>query len=339
MEKVKAFLKKKGVDISLKTYGIDALSYMAYGLFSSLLVGMILKVIGEQLHIPFLNEVLYPMAYSMTGGAIGAAVAYGLKAPYLVIFASVVTGSIGNQLGGPAGAFIAALLGTEFGKLVSKETKVDIIVTPAVTLIIGSVTGYFVGPLINKLMTGLGDIIMWATEIQPIPMGILISVIMGVVLTLPISSAALAIMLDLSGVAAGAATVGCCCQMIGFAVMSFKENGWGGLVAQGLGTSMLQIGNIVKNPRIWIPPTLASAVLGPFVTKWFLMESVPAGAGMGTCGLVGQFGVIEAMGLSFSVILKIAVFNFILPAILTLVFAAFFRKIGWIKEGDLKLDL
>ncbi len=335
MERFKAFLKSKNVEISLKRYGVDVLSYMAQGLFASLLIGTIFKVIGEQLHIPFLNETLWPIAQQMTGAAIGVSVAYGLQAPPLVMFASAITGAAGNAMGGPAGALIAAVIGAEIGKM----TKKDILLMPGTTVLSGVLVGVLVGPAIGALMNGLGEFIMWATQIQPIPMGILISVVVGVVLTLPISSAALCVMLSLSGIAAGAATVGCCCQMVGFAVMSFKENGWRGLFSQGLGTSMLQIGNIVKNPKIWIPPTLASAILGPFVTTIFLMENIPAGAGMGTCGLVGPIGVFTAMGFSMPVLLKILAFNIVLPAVLTLLIAYPLRKIGWIKENDLKLDV
>jgi len=339
MKKFAAFCRRKGVVVSLKTYGIDALSYMAQGLFASLLIGMIFKVIGQQFHIPYLVDTLYPMASGMTGAAIGAAVAYGLKAPGLVLFTSVVTGAAGNSLGGPAGAFLAALIGCELVKLVSKETPVDILVTPGVTLLSGMLVASLVGPPIDKLMKALGAFIEWATLLYPIPMGILVSVVVGIVLTLPISSAALCIMTELSGLAAGAATVGCCCQMVGFAVMSFQENRWGGLAAQGLGTSMLQIGNIVKKPIVWLPPTLASAILGPFVTTLFPMENVAAGAGMGTCGLVGSICTIEAMGFSLPVLMKVLLFHFVLPAVVTLVIAWVFRKLGLIKDGDLKLDL
>ena len=336
--KGQSFLARKDVVFSLHRYGIQALGAMALGLFSSLLVGLILKVIGEQLGITVLVE-YGNQAMAMMGPAIGVAVAFGLKAPPLVLFASTITGMAGAKLGGPAGCFVAAVVGAEFGKIVSKETKVDIIVTPAVTIITGVTTGVFVGPIINKAMVGLGAVIMTATELQPIPMGILVSVIMGLVLTAPISSAALSMMLKLGGIAAGAATVGCSAQMVGFAVASYRENKLGGLVAQGLGTSMLQVPNIVRNPRILIPPTLASAILGPLATTVMKMENVPAGAGMGTSGLVGQFGTIEAMGLNGIVLLKILLLHFILPAILTLIFSEFMRNKGWIKFGDQKLDI
>ncbi|HHY61114.1 MAG TPA: PTS sugar transporter subunit IIC [Clostridia bacterium] len=333
-----SFLKRKNIEFSLKRYGIDALGAMALGLFASLIVGTILEVIGQQAGLAFLVD-YGQRAKAMMGPAIGVAVAYGLGAPPLVLFASTVTGAAGAQLGGPAGSFIAAVIGAEFGKAVSKETKVDIIVTPATTIILGVAAGVLVGPPIGAFMKWLGVVIMTATEMAPIPMGILVSVVMGMVLTLPISSAALAVMLELGGLAAGAATVGCATQMIGFAVSSYKENGVGGLISQGLGTSMLQVPNIVRNPLIWVPPTLASAILGPLATTVLPMENVPIGAGMGTSGLVGQFGTIEAMGLSAGVLMKIGLLHFLLPAVLTLVIAEFMRKQGWIKFGDMKLDI
>jgi uncharacterized membrane protein len=336
-KKMESFLHRKNIEVSLQRYGIDALGAMAQGLFASLIIGLILKVIGENLNIPFLHQTVYPLAQNMTGPAIAVSVAYGLKAPPLVLFASVITGMAGNQLGGPAGAFVAAVVGAEFGKMVSKETKIDILVTPATTIVTGVLAGTLVGPVIASMMTGLGKWIMWATELHPIPMGILVSVLMGIILTLPISSAALAIMLELGGLAAGAATVGCSAQMVGFAVASYRENGWGGLVSQGLGTSMLQIPNIVKNPRIWIPPTLASAIIGPFSTTIFGMQNNPIGAGMGTSGLVGQFGTVAVMGSSTAVLLKIVLLHIIAPAVITLILSELMRKKGWIKPGDMKL--
>ena len=333
-----SFLRRKNIEFSLKRYGIDALGAMTLGLFSSLIVGLILKVMGEQLGVPFLVECGLK-AMSMMGPAIGVAVAYGLQAPPLVLFASTITGMAGAELGGPAGCFVAAVVGAEFGKIVSKETKVDIIVTPVVTIIAGVAIGIFVGPKINYFMVWLGDLIMRATELRPIPMGILVSMIMGLVLTAPISSAALAIMLNLGGVAAGAATVGCCAQMVGFAVASYRENGWGGLISQGLGTSMLQVPNIIKHPLILIPPTLTSMILGPLATTVLVMENIPAGAGMGTSGLVGQFGTIEAMGATADVFIKMGLLHIILPIIITLIISELMRKKGWIKFGDMKLDV
>ncbi|MBS3970036.1 MAG: PTS sugar transporter subunit IIC [Clostridia bacterium] len=333
---ISGFLKRKNIEFTLKRYGIEALGAMALGLFSSLIVGLILKVLGERTGLEIL--VAYgTSAMAMAGPAIGVAVAFGLKAPPLVLFSSTVTGMAGYQLGGPAGCFVAAVIGAEFGKLVSRETKIDIIITPIVTIITGVAAGTFVGPVIGQLMSSLGVLIMKATELQPVLMGAIVSVLMGMTLTLPISSAALAIMLDLRGIAAGAATVGCSAQMIGFAVASFRENGWGGIVSQGLGTSMLQIPNIVKNPLIWIPPTLAGAIIGPLSTTIFRMENVAAGAGMGTSGLVGQFGTLDAMGFSTTVLLKIGLLHFILPIVLTLAISEFMRGKNLIKLGDMKL--
>ena len=338
-----SFLKRKNIEFSLQRYGIDAMSSMALGLFSSLLIGLIIKVIGENLGIPIFVEKIAPAASSMMGPAIAVAVAYALKAPPLVVFSSVATGAAGAQLGGPVGAFVAAVIGAEFGKVVSKETKADIIVTPFVTVVTGCLAGIFIGPGIQAFMTSLGQLIMYATELQPIPMGILVSVLMGIILTLPISSAAIAIMLQLAGIAGGAATVGCCCNMIGFAVISYKDNGLGGLLSQGLGTSMLQMGNIVRNPKIWIPSIVSSAILGPFVTTAFRLENIPAGSGMGTSGLVGQFGTIEAMKMvgmtGSSVYIKVLAFHFILPAVVTYAVYMVLLKIGWIKDGDMKLDV
>ena len=332
-----SFLQRKNIVFSLHRYGIEALGAMALGLFSSLIVGLILKVIGDKTGIKLLTD--YGLqAMAMMGPAIGVAVAFGLKAPPLVLFASTITGMAGAKLGGPAGCFVAAVIGAEFGKLVSKETKVDLIITPMVTIITGVATGVFIGPTINTMMVALGALIMKATELQPIPMGILVSVLMGLILTAPISSAAVAMMLKLGGLAAGAATVGCAAQMVGFAVASYRENGWGGLVSQGLGTSMLQVPNIVRNPRILIPPTLAGAILGPVATTIWPMTNIPAGAGMGTSGLVGQFGTFEAMGMTGGVMFKVVMLHFILPAILTILISEYMRKTGWIKYGDMKLD-
>lgn len=341
--KIKTFLKKKNVEVSFNKYCVDALSFMAFGLFSSLIVGSILNLIGTKLHILLLTETIWPIAKQMTGPAIAVAIAYGLKAPPLVIFSSVLTGAAGAALGGPIGAYIAGLVGVEIGKLVSKETKLDIIVTPSVTIISGCLVGTFVGPGISSIMVGFGNLIVYATDLQPIPMGILVSVLMGIALTLPISSAAIGIMLGLKGLAAGAATVGCCAQMVGFAVIGFKENRWAGVFAQGLGTSMLQVPNIINNWKIWIPSIVASAILGPLATVVFKMENTAIGSGMGTGGFVGQFGTIEAMEavgrsgieLYFSILLL----HFILPVIITLFISNLLRKKGYIKENDLKIDL
>ena len=356
MSKFKGFLKRKDIEFSAKRYFQDALSAMALGLFASLLIGLIIKTLGEQIAIwtapngfsDFCVS-LGTLAMGLMGPAIGVAVAWGLKSPPLVLFASVITGSMGatvsatvfglTSTGGPAGAFLAAAIGAEFGKAVSKETKVDIIVTPAVTLITGMLAAKLFGPPVGALMSGLGKLIMTATDMQPFIMGIIVSVIVGLALTAPISSAALCIMLELSGIAAGAATVGCCAQMIGFAVISFRENGVGGLFAQGIGTSMLQVSNIIKNPWILVPPTLAGAILGPVATCVFKMENIPAGAGMGTSGLVGQIGTFTAMGFTLKVLVLVIVLHFILPAIIAYLADFALRKAGKIKAGDYKLDL
>ena len=336
LTKTKDFLKKKDIEISLKRYGVDAMGAMALGLFSSLIIGLILRELGNHANIPFLSD-MGVKAMSATGCAIGVAVAHGLKSPPLVLFASAAVGYAGYELGGPAGAFIAAMLGAEFGKLVSKETKVDIIVTPCVTIVTGMAAAMLIGPAVSSLMTATGDLVMWSTERTPFFMGILVSVIMGIVLTLPISSAALSIMLNLSGLAAGAACAGCCANMVGFAVSSYRENKAGGLISQGLGTSMLQMPNIVKNPRIWIPAIVASAVTGPVSTVVFKMENIKEGAGMGTSGLVGQFGTFTAMGYRAEVFLQVALVHFILPAAISLLVSELMRKMQWIKAGDMQL--
>lgn len=341
--------------VSIREYFIKALNGMALGLFSSLIIGLILKQIGEQTNLSLLVN-FGQRAQFLMGPAIGAGVAFAVGAPSLGIFASIATGAIGAntiflteagaygiKVGEPVGAFVAALIGAEIAKLVAGKTKVDIVLIPALTIITGGLAGNFIGPAVAALMTGLGQIINRLTVIHPVPMGILVSVLMGMILTLPISSAALAISLGLDGLAAGAAVVGCATQMIGFGVASYRENGFGGLIAQGLGTSMLQIPNIIKKPLIWIPPTLASGLLGPLATTVFKMESNSIGAGMGTSGLVGQFGTFAKMvteqGNSSSVVfIKIIILHFILPAILTLIIAEYMRKKGWIKLGDMKLN-
>ncbi len=339
----KEFLKHKNIEISVQRYLIDALSSMAMGLFASLLIGTIFSTLGEKFSISLFTDVISPLAKQSTGPAIAVAIAYGLQAPPLVMFSCVLVGTCGNELGGPVGAFLATVFAVEFGKIVSKETKIDILITPAVTILIGVLTAQFTGPAVSAFMTGFGNIIMRSTEMQPILMGSLVSVLVGIALTLPISSAAICIMLELSGLAGGAATVGCCCQMIGFAVMSYKENGLGGLFAQGIGTSMLQMPNIIKNWKIWIPPTLASAIIGPLSTTIFKMENIPIGSGMGTCGFVGQFATITAMTTAdrggFMMWCGILLLHFVLPAIITLIIANFMRKKDLIKDGDLKLDI
>lgn len=336
---MKEFLERKQVRFSVQTYFIDALGAMAFGLFASLLIGTIFSTLGDKTQIAIFSTIA-AYAKSATGAALGVSIAYALKAPQLVLFSAATVGIAGNELGGPVGALVATIVSTELGKIVSKETRVDILVTPGVTIIFGVLIAQFVGPGVSQFMTFFGNMVKTATEMQPFFMGILVSALIGIALTLPISSAAICIMLSLDGIAGGAATAGCCAQMIGFAVLSFRENGWGGLLAQGLGTSMLQMGNIVKNPKIWIAPTLASMVTGPVSTLVFRLENIPAGSGMGTCGLVGPIGIYTAMpegGLKMW--LGILLVCFLLPAVLTMIFGSVLRRAGWIKEGDLKLDL
>ena len=337
---MKKFLKRKGISLSPKVYFIDALGSMAFGLFATLLVGTILNTIGNSFGIDFLSKTIWPLAQEATGPAIAVSIAYALNADRLILFSSTIVGLAANKLGGPMGVFIATLFCVEIAKLVSKETKIDIVLTPIVTVLVGVMIANLVGPFIQTLMTKIGIIIMDATKQKPFIMGIIVSVIVGIVLTLPISSAALCMTISLSGLAAGAATIGCCCQMIGFAVTSFKENKTQGLIAQGLGTSMLQMPNIMRNPKILIPPTLASAILGPFSTIIFKLENSPIGAGMGTCGLVGQISTFTAMSTVpfFKLLSVVILMHIILPAIVSLIIYYFVRKIGWIKDGDMKLD-
>lgn len=337
---MKEFLRKKGISLSPKVYFIDALGAMAFGLFASLLIGTIINSIGKIFEIAYFTERIWPLASSGAGAAIATAIAYSLGAPKLVLFANTIVGMGAYELGGPVGVFVASVIAVESGKLVSKATKLDIIVTPFVTIFVGLLVGDAIGPGVAKFMTMIGDFIVRATELQPFFMGIIISVLIGVALTLPISSAAICMMLSLSGLAAGAATVGCCCQMIGFAVISYKDNGMEGLFAQGLGTSMFQVPNTIKNPWTWLPPTLASAILGPVSTLIFKMENTPLGAGMGTSGLVGQIGTFQAMGgASFSTILtKVLIIQIILPAILSLIFYKICKNKKLIKDGDMKIE-
>ena len=337
---MKNFLKRKGISLSPKVYFIDALGSMAFGLFATLLVGTILNTIGNSFGIDFLSKTIWPLAQEATGPAIAVSIAYALKADRMILFSSTIVGLAANKLGGPMGVFIASLISVEVAKLVSKETKIDIVLTPIVTVLVGVFIANLVGPFIQALMTKIGIIIMDATKQKPFIMGIIVSVIVGIVLTLPISSAALCMTISLSGLAAGAATIGCCCQMIGFAVISFRENKTQGLIAQGLGTSMLQMPNIMRNPKILIPPTLTSAILGPVSTIIFKLENSPIGAGMGTCGLVGQISTFTAMSSVpfFKLLSTIIIMHIILPAIVSLLIYYFVKKIGWIKDGDMKLD-
>ena len=347
----KAFLKKKDIEISWHRYLIDAMGSMAQGLFASLLIGTILGTAGTQFGIKALEE-MGGYAKTVSGPAMAVAIAFSLKAPNLVLFSMLAVGSAANAIGGaggPLAVLVIAIIATEFGKLVSKETKIDILVTPLVSIGIGVALAMLIAEPIGKAAGRIGDIIMWATDLQPLLMGILVSVIVGIALTLPISSAAICAAFSLTGLAGGAAVAGCCAQMVGFAVMSFRENGVGGLVSQGIGTSMLQMGNIVKNPRIWIPPILASAITGPIATCVFhlQMNGAPISSGMGTCGFVGQIGIYTGWVNDISSGAKsaitatdwigLALVCFILPAVLSWAFCMVLRKMKWIKENDLKL--
>ena len=368
MEKVRAFLRRKDIIFSAKRYFIDAMGAMAQGLFCTLLVGTILNTIGQQFHIGFLNEVIVTigkgdgavhytiggLCSAMVGPGMAVAIAGALKAPPLVLFSLIPVGFATNYMGGaggPLAVLFVAIVAAELGKAVSKETQIDILVTPIVTVLAGIGFASLIAAPVGRAASAVGQAIMWATELQPFFMGIIVSVVIGVALTLPISSAAICAALGLTGLAGGAAVAGCCAQMVGFAVMSFPENRWGGLAAQGLGTSMLQMGNIVRNPRVWIPPTVASAITGPIATCIFRMEmnGAPVSSGMGTCGLVGQIGVYTgwvydvAAGVKTAITgmdwLGLVLISFVLPAVLTWLIAIPLRKCGWIKDGDLKLDL
>ena len=372
MEKFKAFCKRKNIEVSAKRYGIDALGAMAQGLFCSLLIGTILNTLGQQFHIGFLNTIIFTLgkgdaavgytiggcASLMVGPAMAVAIGYALHAPAMVLFSLVPVGYATNAMGGaggPLAVLVTAIVAAEFGKAVSKETKVDILVTPIVTILVGIGLAMLVAAPIGKGANWVGTLIMWATEQQPFVMGILVSVIVGIALTLPISSAAICAALSLTGLAGGAAVAGCCANMVGFAVLSFRENGWGGLVSQGLGTSMLQMPNIVRNPRVWIAPTLASAITGPVATCVFHLEmnGAPINSGMGTCGLCGLIGVwtgwvspseeavakgaaaMSPTGFDWLGLILVAI---VLPAILAPLINMVCRRLGWVKDGDLKLD-
>ena len=352
MGKVSAFLKRKNVLFSAKRYGIDAMGAMAQGLFASLLIGTIIKTLGQQLNVQFLIDA-GNFAQQVAGPAMAVSIGAALSAPQLVLYSLIAVGMAANKLGGaggPLAVYFITIVASECGKIVSKETKVDILVTPAVTILVGVGLSVLCAPAIGAAASSVGDFIKWATNLQPLLMGILVSVVVGMALTLPISSAAICAALSLTGLAGGAAVAGCCAQMVGFAVISFRENGVGGLVSQGLGTSMLQMPNIIRNPRVWIPPTLASAITGPIATCLFHLEmNGPAvSSGMGTCGLVGQIGVYTgwlndiAAGTKAAILpmdwVGLILICFVLPAVLTLLFAFFLRKWGWIKGGDLKLQ-
>lgn len=343
---VQSFFRRKDVVISAHRYGIDAMGAMAQGLFASLLIGTIIKTLGQQLGLGFLVDA-GTYAMGVAGPAMAVSIGYALHAPQLVLFSLIAVGSAANTLGGaggPLAVYFIAIAAAECGKLVSKETRVDILVTPAVTILVGAGLSVLFAPAIGAAASAVGTLIMWATDLQPFLMGIVVSVLVGVALTLPISSAAICAALGLTGLAGGAAVAGCCAQMIGFAVMSYRENGVGGLVSQGLGTSMLQMPNILKNPRVWIPPTLASAVTGPIATCLFRLEmNGPAiSSGMGTCGLVGQIGVYTGWvenGVTVTPLhwAGLALICFVLPALLSTLFCQVLRRWGWIKDGDLKL--
>lgn len=348
MQKFKAFLKRKDIEFSVKRYFIDALGAMAQGLFASLLIGTIISTLGQQLGIEALVTV-GTYAKGAQGAAMAVAIGYALKASPLVLFSLTSVGIAANELGGAGGAFavlIITIIAAELGKAVSKETKLDIIVTPIVTICAGILAAMVIAKPIGDLATALGKLIMYATTLHPFLMGIIISVVVGIALTLPISSAAICAGLSLTGLAGGAALAGCCAHMVGFAVMSFRENKWGGLFAQGIGTSMLQMPNLVKNPRLWIPAVLTSAITGPIATCVFKLEmnGAAVSSGMGTCGLVGQIGtytgwVNSGIQIGFSQWGGMLLIHFILPAVLCWTFGLILRKLGWIREGDLKLDL
>jgi len=362
MNKIKAFLNKKDVHFSASRYFIEAMGAMAQGLFCSLLIGTIINTLGQQFHLTWLQTpvavisgteyTVGGLASAMSGPAMACAIAFALKAPALVVFSMVTVGFAANALGGaggPLAVLFVAILATEAGKLISKETRVDILVTPLVTIGVGVALAALIAPPLGKASLWVGSVIKKATVLRPFIMGIIVSVMVGMALTLPISSAAICAAFLLTGKAGGAAVAGCCAQMVGFAVASFKDNGFGGLISQGLGTSMLQMGNIVRNPRIWIAPTLVSAITGPIATCVFDLEmnGAPISSGMGTCGMVGPIGVwtgwaaeIEA-GTRTAVTAKdwigLALICIILPAVLTPLIHALLRRIGWVKDGDMKL--
>ena len=363
---MREFLRRKNVIISAKRYGVDALGAMAQGLFCSLLIGTIIDTVGTQFGIDFLTRTVATLgsgdhtitytvgglASAMSGPAMAIAIGYALQAPPLVLFSLATVGFASNTLGGaggPLAVLFIAIISAELGKIVSKETKIDILVTPLVTIGVGIALSAWWAPALGAAASSVGKLIMWATELQPFLMGVLVSVIVGIALTLPISSAAICAALGLTGLAGGAAVAGCCAQMVGFAVMSFRENSWGGLVSQGVGTSMLQMGNIVKNPRIWIPAIVTSAITGPIATCVFHLEmnGSAVSSGMGTCGFVGPIGVYAgwvndvAAGIKTSITamdwIGMALVCFLLPAVICWLLGLLCRRLGWIGENDLKL--
>ena len=357
MNRFKAFLKRKDIEISLRRYGIDALGAMAQGLFCSLLIGTILNTLGSQTGVEIFSTV-GGYATAVSGPAMAVAIGYALKCPPLVLFSLAAVGWASNDLGGaggPLAVLIIAIVAAELGKAVSKETPIDILVTPLVTIFTGVALAAAIAPPIGVGAGYVGDLIEWAMELQPFWMGILVSALVGIALTLPISSAAICQVLTLTGLSGGAALAGCCANMVGFAVMSFRENRWGGLISQGLGTSMLQMGNIVKNPLIWLPAIITSMITGPIATCVFKLEmnGAPINSGMGTCGMCGPIGVVtgwfepgsDALSKGATAIvptamdwLGLALICIVLPAVICWALGLFFRKIGWIREGDLKLN-
>ena len=357
MSKFSSFLKRKDIVISARRYGIDALSAMAQGLFCSLLIGTIIKTLGQQLGLAWLADI-GGYATAMSGPAMAVAIGFALHAPNLVLFSLAAVGYASNSLGGaggPLAVLVIAIVAAEIGKMVSKETKIDMLVTPFVTILVGVGLAAIIAPPIGTAARWLGTLVERATLMQPFFMGILVSALVGIFLTLPISSAAICSVLGLTGLAGGAAVAGCCAQMVGFAVMSFRENRWGGLVSQGIGTSMLQMGNIVRNPKIWIPPILTSMITGPIATCVFKlqMNGAAINSGMGTCGMCGPIGVItgwlspteEAIAEGAAAIvptafdwLGLALVCIVLPAVICWALGLVCRKLGWIKENDLKLD-
>ena len=325
-------------------YVVKALSHMAQGLFCSLILGLIIGQIAKIPGLDFPNFIAEALSASspLVGACIGLAIAYGLSCTPLVMISSAITGALGYQFGGPVGAYLAVIVGEELGGLVSRKTPVDIIITPLVTIVAGGLFAKFCCSPINDFMLYLGEVINKATMLSPFMMGIAVSVLVGCALTLPISSVAICVMLGIDGLAAGAATVGCCAQMVGFAVISYRDNGMGGLLSQGLGTSMLQIGNIARKPVIWLAPTLTSAILGPVSTVWLQMTNNALGAGMGTSGLVGPLATFatmtEAGAAAGPLTIKILCLYFLAPAVISLGIHMLMKKAGWVKAGDMKLE-
>lgn len=353
MNKFNSFLKRKDIEFSFRRYGLDAMSAMAQGLFCTLLIGTILNTVSSQFHIGIFTKEIVNMAgkgltigglaQAMAGPAMAVAIGYALKAPAMVLFTLVPVGYAANAMGGAGGPFavyLVAIFASEMGKAVSKETKVDLLVTPTVTLLAGVGIAWLIAAPVGNAANSLGRLIMWATELHPLMMGILVAVLVGMALTLPISSAAICAGLGLTGLAGGAALAGCCAQMVGFAVMSFRENRWGGLVSQGLGTSMLQMGNILKNPRVWLPPIITSMITGPVATCIFHLEmnGAAVNSGMGTCGLCGPIGVwtgwTDPTAFDWTGLLLVSI---VLPAVICPLIALIFRKTGWIRPDDLKI--